>query len=352
MQKDNVGIIPIFVSHMGCPNDCVFCNQKKINGTEQAILPKNVRTHVLSYLETMQRERIEIAFYGGSFTGIEWHLQEAYLKEAYALKLEGYIHKIRLSTRPDYMSEQTVIRLKSYGVDLVELGCQSFDQRVLNFSKRGHTSEAIVDAIQMLKRHDVAFGIQLMLGLPGDDYDLFMTSVEESIKHQPHCVRIYPTLVIKETELSDLYHRGLYIPLTLEKAIYQVAMAIKRFNAAGIKVIRVGLQSSDLIDFDSDVEAGPFHPAFGERVMSFLFFDAIKKHLDDAQLIKTLEIQCNPKNISILIGDKRQNIERIKEYSYSKGYINVITRQNPELEDLTISLVIDSVAKEINIIKE
>lgn len=352
MLKDNVGIIPIFVSHMGCPNDCVFCNQKKINGTEQAIPPGNVRAHVLSYLKTMQRERIELAFYGGSFTGIEWPLQEAYLSVANALKVEGLIHKIRLSTRPDYMSEKTVAALKAYGVDLVELGCQSFDASILNRTKRGHTTHAIYDAVQMLKKYDIKFGIQLMLGLPGDHFGAFMYSVEETIKLNPDCVRIYPTLVIKDTELSTLYQSGQYEPLPLETAVFQVAMAMKRFYAARVNVIRIGLQSSDMIDFDSEVEAGPFHPAFGEQVMSFLFFDAIKQHLEDAPQGENLEIQCHPKKISVLIGDKRQNIERIKQLCASKGYNGVFTRQNADLNEMTVRIVMDSVASEIDIINE
>lgn len=349
MLKDSVGIIPIFVSHMGCPNDCVFCNQKKINGTEHAIPPGHVRAHVLSYLETMQRDRIEIAFYGGSFTGIDWPLQEAYLNAAYQLKVEGKIHRIRLSTRPDYLSENTVLNLKTYGVDLVELGCQSFDADVLSRTKRGHTTQAIYDAVEMLKKYDLEFGIQLMLGLPGDHFETFMYSVEAAIKLKPDCVRIYPTLVIKDTELSALYHKGLYVPLTLQDATLQVALAMKRFYAEKIKVIRVGLQSTDLIDFDSEVEAGPFHPAFGERVMSFLFFDAIRKHLETSPMVDVLEIQCHPKRISTLIGDKGHNIERIKTLN---GCGKVVMRQNSDLMEMTLKIVTNSVASEIDIINE
>ena len=179
-----------------------------------------------------------------------------------------------------------------------------------------------------------------------------MHSVEETIKLKPECVRIYPTLVIKDTELSAFFLSGQYVPLTLEEAVFQVAMAMKRFNAARIKVIRIGLQSSDLIDFDSEVEAGPFHPAFGEWVMSFLFFDAIKRHLDVALQGKTLEIECHPKKISMLLGDKRQNIEKIKNFCYTKGYENVITRQNPDLNEMTVRVVINSIASEIDIMNE
>jgi len=275
MMKASIGIIPVFVSHMGCPNDCTFCNQRKINGVDDAILPEALPEFVATYLESMKRDQIELAFYGGSFTGIEIGRQIAYLQQAAELKKRGLIHKIRLSTRPDYIDDQTIERLKLYSVDLVELGCQSFDETVLASVKRGHDVKAIHNAVTLLTAAGLSFGIQLMLGLPEDDFDKFKRSVESTAALKPECVRLYPALVIRDTELETAFHEGQFNPMSLDKAVSWTAYALKIFNACDIKVIRMGLQRTDLIDFDSAVVAGPFHPAFGELVISLLFYEAM-----------------------------------------------------------------------------
>jgi len=313
-MKSSVGIIPVFVSHMGCPNHCTFCNQRKINGVVDAIEPEALFSYVEIYLKTMKRDQVELAFFGGSFTGIELKRQIAYLENAFKLKEQGFIHKIRLSTRPDYIDEDVIERLNRFSVDLVELGCQSFDETVLLSSQRGHEKESIYKAVALLKKANISFGIQLMLGLQNDSFEKFKQSVAQTISLNPTCVRLYPALVIRETQLEQDYYSGVFVPISLEKAIIWCAFALKLFYKSNIDVIRIGLQKTDLIDFDASVVAGPFHPAFGEMVLSYLFYDAIDLKLYQLNLFEdSVTIHVNPKQISAAIGNNKSNIKRLKE---------------------------------------
>lgn len=324
------GIIPIFVSHLGCPHDCAFCNQKKITGISDAIKPEALEDYVMDYLTTMKRDHIELAFFGGSFTGIEASRQIAYLKVAQELKAKGLIHAIRLSTRPDYMDNQIAERLKEHGVDLVELGVQSFSTAVLKASKRGHDVDAVSEAVEQLKRVGIDFGIQLMLGLPMDSYDQFMVSVKRTIELKPQCVRLYPALVIRGTALEMSYDKGHYAPLELEMAVKWASEAYQLFESAGIPVIRLGLQRTDLIDFDGDVLAGPFHPAFGELVISACYLSAIKCIIDERtsgseMAYESLIIEVPEKGLSKALGQKRDNLIQL-ENNYGKTIKSIIIK--------------------------
>lgn len=272
---------------------------------------REVSDHIENYLETMRFDQIEIAFYGGSFTGLDLGLQRDYLEIAKFYKDRGKIHKIRLSTRPDYITVEVLEQLKSYDVDMVELGCQSFHDDVLQKSKRGHDRKAIFKAISMLKANNFKFGVQLMYGLPGDDADKFLESVDEAIALNPDCVRIYPTLVIKETELADLTLSEHYVPLQLEEAVTIVAEAYKRFVVNDIPVIRLGLQKTELIELGSDVVAGPFHPAFGALVMSFLFFDALSRFIEQHGHDGQMRVLVNKSQTSFVSGQGKINLERL-----------------------------------------
>lgn len=359
-MKASIGIIPVFVSHMGCPNDCTFCNQRKINGVEDAILPETLPQFVATYLESMKRDQIELAFFGGSFTGIEMERQVAYLKQAADLKNRGLIHKIRLSTRPDYIDEQTIERLKLYSVDLVELGCQSFDETVLASAKRGHDVKAIHNAVALLKAAGLSFGIQLMLGLPDDNFEKFRRSVEATAALNPECVRLYPALVIRETELEVAYREGQFSPMSLDKAVSWTAYALKVFNAYDIKVIRMGLQRTDLIDFDSAVIAGPFHPAFGELVISLLFYEAMalifemdrsfrfSKEVALSQSPVEVTVTVHPKQLSAAIGNKKTNYTKLlSKYgsiysgSHHSGGLKMSFKGDHQVQMDTVTLTIN-----------
>lgn len=305
----HIGIIPVFVSHMGCPNECTFCNQRKISGVNDAIPPNQLIRHVETYLSTMKRDQVELAFFGGSFTGIESNQQIEYLKIAKDLKTKNVIQRIRISTRPDYIDDVIIDRLQAYAVDIVELGCQSFHQNVLDQTKRGHSVSDIYQAVAALKKANIKVGIQLMVGLPGDDEAQFEFSVDQTIALDPYCIRIYPTLVIKDTELEQMYKDGSYCPMSLDEAIKQTAMAVKKFESKGLNVIRVGLQKTDLIDIGASVIAGPFHPAFGEMVWSKIFADGILNQLKHMRIEGECFIYVHPKRRSITVGQNKSNLQ-------------------------------------------
>jgi len=351
-MKNSVGIIPVFVSHMGCPNDCVFCNQRKINGVDDAISPNELEAFVQSYLETMKRDQIELAFFGGSFTGIEKVRQDAYLSVASDLKQRGLVDKIRLSTRPDYVDEKVIKTLIKYKVDLVELGCQSFDDQVLIVSKRGHSSSVVAEAVTRLKIAGIEVGIQLMLGLPGDNFEKFRSSVAETVRLAPSCVRLYPALVIKDTELEAIYLNGMYKPLTVDDAMLWCAWALNELNHHHIPVIRMGLQRTDLIDFDSAVIAGPFHPAFGELVLSKVFKNKVeawlKNNIQKVNNFKCISIWTHPSQLSMMIGQNKINLKSFFDM-LSIGHKQMVIKSNLEVDYNTVWIAIDDHITKITI---
>lgn len=333
----HIGIIPVFVSHMGCPNECTFCNQRKINGVSDAIPPSQLITHVETYLSTMKRDQVELAFFGGSFTGIDMKRQVEYLRIAKDLKDKNVIHRIRISTRPDYIDEMIIERLKAYTVDIIELGCQSFHQNVLDQTKRGHSVSAIYHAVALLKKANIKVGIQLMVGLPGDDERKFEDSVNQTIALDPYCIRIYPALVIKDTELERMYTEGAYQPLTLDEAIRLTAMAVKKFEKQKLNVIRVGLQKTDLIDLGASVIAGPFHPAFGEMVWSKIFADGILEQLKNMTIKDECIICVHPKRRSVAVGQKKSNLRLLSSFYSDDSTVSKST-EIQIVEDETVEL--------------
>ena len=260
-------IVPIFIPHYGCPYDCIFCDQRAITARDSAPDEAETRRRIEEYLSTAESNpnitHREIAFFGGSFTGIPGEEQEKYLRVAKEYKDSGRVGYIRLSTRPDYIDGEILRRLRRYGVDMVELGAQSFDDEVLRLSRRGHDSRKIEESAQMIRDAGLGLGIQLMVGLPGDSRGKCMESVRRTIALRPSAVRIYPTVVLRETGLHSMYLRGEYEPLKEEQAVDVVKDMLRAFAKAEIDVIRVGLKSSDLIGGQGGaVAAGSYHPAF------------------------------------------------------------------------------------------
>jgi len=239
-------IIPIFIPHVGCPHDCVFCNQAKITGQlredYEKITGEYVRETIERYLETIDRSEttVEVSFFGGTFTAINLKKQKELLHAAEKAKEEGLIEYIRLSTRPDYINLPIMNHLKSYGVDIVELGVQSMDDEVLKLSKRGYEKNIVYQASKLIKDFGMILGHQLMIGLPGDTREKDFLSVRESIKMGPDLVRIYPALVIKDTEMEEAYLKGTYRPYSLDEAVEISALMMKQYEDHGIKVIRIG----------------------------------------------------------------------------------------------------------------
>lgn len=266
-------IIPIFIPNLGCPFRCIFCDQSKNTAKETGCLTsEEIAGEITKWLDyRSEKERpTEVAFYGGTFTSLPVKEQERMLKAASPFIKSGAVLSIRASTRPDCIREENLLLLREYGVETIELGVQSMDNDVLLKSGRGYSSEAVIEAVAILKKYKFNIGIQLMPGLPGDTFEKSMTTAEEVVKLAPQFVRIYPTVVIKDTRLHDLYMSGQYTPLSLEEGIIRSAGMVRLFRKNNIEVIRVGLQSAPTLEEEGNIVAGPYHPAFGEMVESYL----------------------------------------------------------------------------------
>ncbi len=309
--------IPIFVPHMGCPNDCSFCNQKTITGQSSVMTPALAKQTIENALTTIAEDSfVEIGFFGGSFTGIEKDLQKQFLEVAQGFLRKGNVHAVRLSTRPDYIDEETALMLKCYGVKTVELGAQSMDDRVLAMNHRGHTCQDTERAAKTITDAGLQLGLQMMTGLYGDTESTCIESARKMIALSPDCVRIYPTLVLRGTMLSRLYKEGAYQPRTLEQAVSLCADIKTLFDEANIPVIRLGLQATDNINPDKDVVAGPYHASFGELVQSELYFRKLKAcvHAD-------CDIAVHPSSLSAFLGNRKCNIEKFNQLGIRVRFI-------------------------------
>lgn len=301
--------ISVFVPHLACPNDCVFCNQKRIAGAEKPIA--DIDGFLAAACEDLSDrfDEVDIAFFGGSFTGIEEPEMRRYLSAA-ARAREKYkkITGIRLSTRPDYISEHILDVLEEYGVTTVELGVQSMNDAVLAASRRGHTAQDTEKAVELIKKRAFSLVLQFMPGMPKDTDETIFATAEKIIAMKPDGVRIYPCVVIKDTELEDLYLRGEFEPLSVEKAADICAALIPRFEKEGIKVIRTGLHGSDLVKTQS-VVGGPFHPAFGELVYSKIYLTAALSLLEKVRPKSDTVLYVAEGKTSQMTGQKRVNLE-------------------------------------------
>ncbi|NLB87755.1 MAG: radical SAM protein, partial [Syntrophomonadaceae bacterium] len=261
---------------MGCPFDCIFCNQKKISSTISAPGPADIKEIVDKHLNTIPSDsHIEIAFFGGSFTAIDKELQIEYLAAVQPYLKNGQVDSIRLSTRPDFIDSHILELLSEYGVKTIELGVQSLNDEVLKKSCRVYNVDDVFKASHLIKSFDIKLGIQLMIGLPGDKYEYDMDTAKKTISLKPDMVRIYPTLVIKDTALEVLYEKGWYSPLSLDEAVNTTKEMYLYFIANDIDVIRMGLYPSEELRSSDTVVAGPFHPAFGELVEQEVFYDQV-----------------------------------------------------------------------------
>jgi histone acetyltransferase (RNA polymerase elongator complex component) len=305
MRKYN---LPIFIPHRGCPHDCAFCSQRKITGVETEVTPGDVKALIKSFLATIDAKNAstEVAFFGGSFTGLELSTQEIFLKAA--AEFYPNISGIRLSTRPDYINKEILDLLKKYGVSTIELGVQSSSNNVLELNDRGHTFEDVIRASELIKSYGISLGHQIMLGMYGSDAEFDMKTVDDILFLQPLCVRIYPVVILKGTKLEKYYNSGKYKPYTVEEAAELAKKAVLKFNDCGVQVIRLGLHSSDELNDDETIIAGPYHPAFGEIVESLIYRDKIESILSKENMIcNEYDFYCNPKDISKAVGHKKMN---------------------------------------------
>ncbi len=308
-------IIPIFVMHRGCPNRCVFCNERIAAGDYPGgITADTVRAICDRHLTEGGRRFDQIAFYGGNFTGIDRSHQIELLDAAKAYVDAGMVNSIRLSTRPDYIDDQRIDLLTRYPVSTVEVGAQSMVDEVLAASQRGHSSDDVRRALQLLQKAKLETGAHLMAGLPGDTREGFAYTVEEVVALHPDTVRIHPTIVFRDTPLAEAYHRGTYRPLTLDEAVELGKHALLRFRKAGIPVIRLGLHTTKEMIFDDNIIAGPFHPAFRSLVEESIFLDMAKELLESSDLTRgDVFFSVAPQDVSNLRGMRNRNIRMLKE---------------------------------------
>ncbi len=314
--------IPVFVPHMGCPHDCVFCSQKTITGTKDIMTPDKAKDIINEFLsEVKPKGFVEIAFFGGSFTGIPRQERLGFLEVAAEYIKKGDVSGIRLSTRPDYITEEILQELKDFGVTAIELGVQSMDEEVLRLSGRGHDVSCVKKAVDLIRNYPFELGLQMMTGLPGDTPEKSIATAREFAKLKPDTVRIYPTLVIKGTMLEKMYHEGTYTPASVDDAAQLLGELKEIFDSAGVRIIRMGLQTTDEISRDGAVVAGPFHEAIGELAQNHIYFKKLELLLKDYKEPVAV-VGCNKDEVSKIVGHKKCNAEKI----YNKYKIKLLLK--------------------------
>ena len=331
-------IVPIFVVHEGCPNRCVFCNERIAAGDyPDRITGAIVRSICDRHLTQTGRKFDQIAFFGGNFTGMARDHQVELLDAAKEYVDAGMVASIRLSTRPDYIDEDRIDVLSRYPVSIVEIGAQSMNDKVLAASRRGHTSGDVRRALGLLRKAAIQTGVHLMAGLPGDTRESFTNTVREIIALHPDTVRIHPTIVFKDTGLADAYREGTYRPLTLDEAVDLCKGALLRFQEANIPVIRLGLHPTPEMLFGDNIVAGPFHPAFRSLVEGAIFLDMATELLKSSDLPREKVVfSVAPRDVSNLRGMKNRNIRILKE-SFNIPEISVRENEGQERGSLRVS---------------
>ena len=320
--------ISIFVPHIGCPNKCSFCNQRYITGTFYAPSSDDVKSAVLTAKNSpnFNPKTTEIAFFGGSFTAINRNYMIHLLETAAQFVEDGTVFGIRISTRPDSINEEILTLLKKYHVTAIELGAQSLDNRVLKKNNRGHTADDVVNSAKLIKSLGFELGLQMMTGLYGDNEKSVIKTAKKCIDLKPDTMRIYPTIVLKDTYLAALYADNIYKPQDLPEAVDLAAKLYEMFTENGIKVIRLGLHSIEKNAFI----AGPWHPAFSELCLSEIMLSKALKILKEKG---EYTIFVNKSDVSKMIGQKKSNIIHLKSLGFN---CNVKTREDVAPNQLEI----------------
>ncbi len=313
-------VIPVFLPHRGCPHRCVFCDQGAITGI--TVPPAGlaaVRKQITDFLAGVRPyQQATIAFYGGNFLGLPPQEVTAFLSEAASFITAGHADVIRCSTRPDTIDNARLALLSSFPVETVELGVQSMDDRVLSASCRGHRSADTVQAVSLLKKRAYQVGIQMMVGLPGDDEAISLDTARQVAALSPDFVRIYPTVVLKNSPLARQMARGAYQPWPLDRTVALVKRQAYIFQKCGIPIIRMGLQATVGLDQGGGILAGPYHPAFGHLVRSAMMLDKAiavmdRLHLPNSNCSPEVILTVHPHSESRLRGLKNENLSRLQE---------------------------------------
>lgn len=279
-------------------------------------MPEDIRTRIDTALQEPKSRakgaEFEVAFYGGSFTGLDLTVQEHFLRIAQLYVKQGKLTGVRLSTHPSMFNDQIFALLSRFNVTTIELGVQSFDDDVLKQAQRGHTAEDAEQTVKRLQDLRIQVGIHLMIGLPGDSHEISLASTDRTIALQPTSIRIHPTLVIQHTRLARLYQSGYYTPLSLENAVETCKQMVKRFQAHHIPVIRIGLQPTE--SMERNILAGPYHPAFRQLVDSALMYERLEKQcVTSGHSDGSITITAAPQDISNVRGHKNSNINALRQ---------------------------------------
>ncbi len=309
-------IVPVFIPHAGCPHQCAFCNQALIaDRPDQMPSEDDVAADITRFLSYQQphHEAPQISFYGGTFLGLGEDDILKFLEVAARFVSRGQVAGIRFSTRPDTITTARLDLIQRFPVKTIELGVQSMDDEVLRLSQRGHTALDTRRGVGLLKERGYEIGLQMMVGLPDQNASSAMTTAVEIAGLLPDFIRIYPTVVLKNSHLEAWYQKGTYEPLSLDAAVDQVKGLYGFFREKEIPVIRMGLQASESLDFDGTVIAGPYHPAFGHLVHSEIFFDKAATELaTELTPIHKVVFFVHPNSVPKMRGLKNANIKRLK----------------------------------------
>lgn len=326
-------IVPVFIPHAGCPHRCIFCNQHSTTGAAEpfpslAAVRQSIE-RFLSYRRDRNR-RTEISFYGGTFLGLPPERIQLLLATAAGYVRRGRADGIRFSTRPDTVDARRLDLIAEFPVATIEIGIQSLDDEVLRRTRRGHTAEQSRQALALLGETPYRIGAQLMVGLPGETAASAMAGARQLTGLSPDFVRIYPTVVLKGSQLSRWYAQGRYAPLSLEAAAAQAADLYQVFARHDIPVVRMGLQAAAELAPGADLVAGPFHPAFGELVQSALWQDALSRHIQQERLAGTsLVIETHPRRLSQLKGHRDATLMALLQ---RHGLASIEVRANEAVE--------------------
>ena len=333
-------IIPVFLPNIGCSHQCVFCNQGAITGIKQKIpSPEKLHQIVNNFLKYKGKDRdlIQIAFFGGNFLGLRATHIQSLLHEAGKFVTAGKVDNLRFSTRPDTINNETLDILNPFPVSTIELGVQSIDDHVLATSKRGHTSADTKKAVRLLKKRNYEIGLQMIVGLPGDDKTKAQLTGQKIADMSPDFVRIYPTVVFAGSLLARWYENGKYTPIPLEQCITLTKKLYLLFRKNDIRVIRMGLQVSENFEKDAEILAGPYHPAFGQLVFSQIFLDMVTSILNSGKYTQDeIIIKVHPRSVSNMRGLKNRNVEMLKK-KYNIKLITIIPEPSLAKDSLVLN---------------
>lgn len=326
--------VALFVPDEGCPHRCSFCNQKTISGKTKALKIEDIERAVETALSSADCNEGEIAFFGGSFTAIDREYMLSLLRKAKEYLDKGLFKGIRISTRPDCISEEILSVLKEYGVTSIELGCQSMSDEVLRLNERGHSAEDVVKSAKLIKEYGFEFGVQMMTGLYGDSDEEAVRTADKLIALRPDTARIYPTVVLENTRLCELYRKGEYKPQTLDEAADLCAKLLLMFHKADIRVIRLGLHSGGNVE--EGYVAGAYHPAFREIAESRIYLGKITEAIEKNNIEKgDLEVTVGSRFVSMAAGQKRYNISKLSEMGYR---VKLIQNTNYKKYEVSVRL--------------